>query len=63
MIDGSYHYEISAADENGNDVSVSETISGIVDSLITLDGEQYISIGGLRVPLEAVKEVWANAED
>ncbi len=56
MPDGSYNYLVSAIDANGDDVGVTEAISGIVSSVI-LGGEPRVSIGGLYVPLHALKQV------
>jgi len=56
MPDGNYTCLVSAIDANGDYVGVSETISGIVSS-VTLGGEPRISIGGLYIPLEALKQV------
>jgi flagellar basal-body rod modification protein FlgD len=56
MPDGNYTYLVSAMDDNGNDVGVSENISGIVSSVM-LGGEPRISIGGLYIPIQALKQV------
>lgn len=53
---GEYTYKIAAVDADGNEVSASGIVSGVVDGLI-LGDEPYISIGGARVPLSAVAEV------
>ena len=56
MPDGNYTFSVSAIDANGDDVGVSETISGIVSSVI-LGGEPRVSIGGLYIPLWALRQV------
>ncbi len=61
--DGQYSYVVSATNADGTEVEALETVSGIVDGLIILDGEPYLSIGGARVPLWAVKQVLEGVED
>jgi flagellar basal-body rod modification protein FlgD len=56
MPDGNYTYLVSAIDANGDDVGVTKSISGVVSSVI-LGGEPRISIGGLYIPLQALKQV------
>jgi len=56
MPDGNYTYLVSAIDANGDNVGVTESISGVVSSVI-LGGEPRISIGGLYIPLQALKQV------
>jgi len=60
--DGQYSYVVSAINADGTEVEALETVSGIVDGLI-LDGEPYLSIGGARVPLWAIKQVLEGADD
>lgn len=56
MPDGNYTYLVSAIDANGDDVGVTETISGMVSSVI-LGGEPRIGIGSLYIPLWALRQV------
>ena len=57
LSDGTYSYKVSATDADGDDVSVSGSVSGIVESLAFNGNEPYISIRGMYFPLTAVVEV------
>ena len=58
--DGEYSFGVSAIDADGNEVSVYGTVSGIVDGIVTSGDSIYLSIGGSRIPVERVAEVWES---
>lgn len=57
MPKGSYTIDVSATDADGNDVSASAYFTGQVDNVRYIDGQAYLSVDNVLIPLSEVMQV------
>lgn len=55
--DGEYSFEVSAIDENGNSISVTQFASGVVEGVNYKDGQAYLRCGNREIPMGNVIQV------
>jgi len=54
---GTYRFEVSATDAEGNAVSATTVGSGTVEQVVFQNGTPYLYIGGLRVALDDIQRI------
>jgi len=63
MSNGNYSYKISAKDANGQNLSINNPVSGIVDG-VSIDGSQtLLNMGDSSFPLSAVTKILLNSTE
>jgi flagellar basal-body rod modification protein FlgD len=60
--DGDYRFEVSAIDEYGNSVPVTQFASGLVEGVNFKDGQAYLRCGGREIPMGNVVQVLSNSD-
>lgn len=61
--EGSYHFEVSAADDAGNNVSVQTYMVGIVNGITYSQGSPYMNINGQFVNLGDIISISTNSDN
>ena len=55
--DGNYRFEVSAKDADGNDITTSSYIMGLVERIVFENGYTYLIVNGKRISISDVTEV------
>jgi flagellar basal-body rod modification protein FlgD len=55
--DGNYRFEVSAKDADGNDITTSTYIMGLVERIVFENGYTYLIVNGERISISDVTEV------
>jgi len=57
MLDGTYYFEITGADTNGNSIPVTPLTKGLVTGVSFRDDTVYIAVGDIEIPFKDLMEI------
>lgn len=55
--DGVYSLRVTAKDANNNEITATGSVTGLASRIQTVDGQMVLTVGGVKVPLNAVTGV------